>query len=165
MNKKFEAAQDRFLEGIGRISDILGINRSVIQLYTLLYLSPKSLSLDEIVENLKVSKGNVSVNIRQLEKWGAVKNIWVKGSRKDYYQVNLDIKKIFLANIKSAVQSRVLELSNLVEEFEQGISLGGDTPDKESEKDSCFYRERLDKIKEIQDMLTNSINLLSQFVK
>ena len=85
MSGKLEIAQDRFIEGISRMSDTFGLNRFVIQLYVLLYLRDKPLCLDEMADALGVSKGNVSVNIRELEKWGAVKNIWVKGSRKDYY--------------------------------------------------------------------------------
>jgi len=44
----------------------------------------KPLSLDTIVEKLKMSKGSVSLNIRELEKWDAVKKIWVNGTRKDF---------------------------------------------------------------------------------
>ena len=76
------------MEGAGRISaSLLGIlNRVCGQIYALLYLSPEPLSLDDIVAELGVSKGNVSINIRILEDYKLVKKVWVKGTRKDYYQ-------------------------------------------------------------------------------
>ena len=96
MENNLEVARDKFIEGISRMGDAFGLNRFVIQLYAFLYLSGKPLSLDEIVEALGASKGNVSINIRELEKWGAVRNIWIKGSRKDYYEAETDVKKVFL---------------------------------------------------------------------
>lgn len=48
------------------------------QLYGLLYLSPKPLTLDEMAESLSISKGNVSINIRALERWNMVKTVGAK---------------------------------------------------------------------------------------
>ncbi|MBI4411066.1 MAG: ArsR family transcriptional regulator [Deltaproteobacteria bacterium] len=87
-NEKLLQARQSFIEGAGRISaSLLGIlNRVCGQIYALLFLSPEPLSLDDIVAELGVSKGNVSVNIRVLEDYKLVKKVWVKGTRKDYYQ-------------------------------------------------------------------------------
>lgn len=73
MNPKLEQARDNFIEAVGQLSASLGLSRVVGQLYALLYLNNGPLSLDDIVRILKMSKGNVSVNIRELEKWGAVR--------------------------------------------------------------------------------------------
>ena len=76
-SKKLEMAQHKFMEGIGRMCHTFGFNKLLAQLYALLYLNGRPFSLDEMVEVLGVSKGNISVNIRELERWGAVKNVWV----------------------------------------------------------------------------------------
>ena len=121
MSNKLEQAQDKFLESIGRICDSFGLNKFIAQLYAILYLSDKPLSLDEIVEKLRVSKGSVSINIRVLEKWGAVRNIWVKGSRKDYYEAELDLKKLFTTRVKSFAQNRISEVSTMTDDFKKII--------------------------------------------
>ena len=79
-----------FIRIVGELGASLGLNRSVGQIYGLLYMSDKPLSLDDLVSKLKMSKGSVSLNIRELERWEAVKKIWVSGSRKDFYEVNPD---------------------------------------------------------------------------
>ena len=52
-----------------------------------------NLALEDIGQRLSMSKGNVSINIRQLEAWGGASSS-VVGSRKDYYEANRDIKAI-----------------------------------------------------------------------
>lgn len=83
-----DKARANFIEGAGRISvSLLGIlNRVCGQIYALLFLSPKPMSLDDIVAELGVSKGNVSINIRILEDFKLVRKVWIKGSRRDHYE-------------------------------------------------------------------------------
>lgn len=165
MNRKLELAQDKFLAGIGRISDAFGLNRFVAQLYVLLYLRSGPMSLDDIAKALGVSKGNVSINIRELENWGAVKNIWIKGSRKDYYEADLDVKKIFLNKVKSAVQRRTAELSGLLDEFEKALDTNNnDELSEEEAKQISIYAERLKKIKDMKNTVMSAVELFSKFI-
>ncbi len=43
-----------------------------------------------MVKRLKISKGDASLNIRELERLGIVKKIWIRGDRKDFYEAELD---------------------------------------------------------------------------
>lgn len=162
MNEKIELAQHKFMEGVGRMSNTFGLNKFVAQLYTLLYLKAIPLSLDEMAELLGVTKGNVSINIRELEKWGAVKNIWVKGSRKDFYEADPDLKKVFLSKIRSAVQKRTTELSALIDEFERVIeSLNGNLANSDAEI-VARYAKRLNNIKEIKALAITALAFSEQ---
>lgn len=164
MNTKIETAQYRFMEGVGRMSQVFGLNKFVAQLYMLLYLKARPLSLDEMADALGVTKGNVSINIRILDKWGAVKTVWVKGSRKDFYEADPDIKKIFLNKLKSSVQRRASELADLLDEFEHTIeSLNGNLGKEESEI-VAGYVKRLDKIKELKTLATTALALSEKFL-
>jgi DNA-binding transcriptional regulator GbsR (MarR family) len=82
------------METMGRITAFWGFSKIMGQLYGLLYLSPKPLTLDEMAETLSISKGNVSINIRALERWNMVRQVWVKGDRKDFYESETDFWKI-----------------------------------------------------------------------
>jgi DNA-binding transcriptional regulator GbsR (MarR family) len=86
--------REGLMEAMGRITSFWGFSKIMGQLYGLLYLSPKPLTLDEMAESLSISKGNVSINIRALERWNMVKTVWVKGDRKDYYEAETDFWKI-----------------------------------------------------------------------
>lgn len=89
-----EEIREGLMEAMGRITAFWGFSKIMGQLYGLLYLSPKPLTLDEMSESLSISKGNVSINIRALERWNMVKTVWVKGDRKDYYEAEPDFWKI-----------------------------------------------------------------------
>ena len=106
MNSKLKIIEEEFIEAVGQLSVSLSINRIVGQLYALLFLSPHPLSLDDMVDKLKISKGNASVNIRELERWGAVRKMWVKGERKNFYEANLDIFKIVTNRLKNGLTER-----------------------------------------------------------
>lgn len=73
MNKDLSKACDTFVEGIGRLAATVGVSRVIGQLYAMLFLSQEPLCLDDMVERLKISKGNASLDIRKLESLGVAK--------------------------------------------------------------------------------------------
>ena len=99
MNTNLCQARENIIESAGRTTQGFGLGRIIGQLYALLFFSPEPLSLDDMAGELEVSKGSVSTNIRELEKWGAAKQVWIKGDRKDYYEAEVDFFKIIKEGI------------------------------------------------------------------
>lgn len=159
MASKFEIAQDKLLGRIGKLCSSFGLNGLLAQLYTILYLSEKPLSLDEMAEKLKISKGSVSINIRELEKWGAVKNLWVKGSRKDYYEANLDVKQVILNKVKSGVQRRMTEVEKMLDEFKDIVQSSSGELTEEEKNILKVYEERIKKIEDLKNLGRGAMNL------
>ena len=129
-----------FIRIIGEFGANLGLNRSVGQIYGLLYMSDKPLSLDTIVGKLKMSKGSVSMNIRELERWGAVKKIWVNGTRKDFYEANPDFINIIYKRAKMRTEKILNNFNSAIGGFEKKNSV------------SEIQRQRLSQIKEMQNI-------------
>lgn len=94
MNEQLAAAQANFIEGASRISSFWGFPKAMGALYGALYLSPSPLGLDDLVQQVGVTKGAVSVNVRQLERLGMVHKHLRIGERKDYYTAETDFWKI-----------------------------------------------------------------------
>ena len=159
MNNKLEMAQHRFIEDIGKLCGSFGLNKFVAQLYAVLYLSDKPLSLDDIVEKLKVSKGNISLNIRELEKWGAVRSVWVKGSRRDFYEANLDVKSVVLNKLKSGIQKRIGEISNMIGEFNKNVQSPDSTWTEDEKRVAKVYAERFKKVEELKELAMTALTL------
>lgn len=164
MNDKLVKAQDAFLDRVNQLCNKFGLNNIMGQLYTILYLSNKPLSLDEMAEKIKVSKGSISVNIRELEKWGAVKPVWVKGSRKDYYEANLDIKKIIADRIKSGVQKRISEVDEMLDEFKKVVGSANGSLTEEERRVAKVYQDRVKKIEELKTMASSALELAAKFL-
>jgi len=130
-------AQDIFVQGAGKISSaLLGmINRVGGQIYALLFLSEEPLSLDDIAERLAVSKSNVSINIRMLEEFSLVRQVWVKGSRKDYYAAERvypkKVIKDFLEKIRRTLTDAITTIERTrAKVTEARVDLEGEAKDR-----------------------------------
>ena len=77
------AARQHFIQGLSRISQFWGFPKAMGAIFGALYLSPNPLSLDELVEQVEVTKGAVSTNVRALERLGMFHIQIVIGERKD----------------------------------------------------------------------------------
>jgi DNA-binding transcriptional regulator GbsR (MarR family) len=87
-------ARERMIENLSRISEFWGYSRAMGGLYAALYLSPRPLSLDELIPIVGVTKGAISTNIRALEQLSMVHRHLRTGDRKDYYEADTDFWKI-----------------------------------------------------------------------
>ena len=141
MDNKLQNICDDFVRSAGDVCSSFGINRIIGQIYALLFMSPKALSLDDMTGRLRVSKGTISTNVRVLENWGAVKKVWVRSSRKDYYQANIDTIGIIMERVKAVLERRLDEISrtmgNLGKEIKDNNFKGEDS------KTARIYRERI----------------------
>jgi DNA-binding transcriptional regulator GbsR (MarR family) len=79
----------------GEMGSSWGINRSVAQIYALLYLSPDPLTADEISSCLTIARSTVSTGLHELQTWGVVKVLHVLGDRRDHFTTMNDIWEIF----------------------------------------------------------------------
>ena len=83
-----------------RAASLIGLPRSIGEIYGLLFCTPQALSFDELVERLRISKGSVSQGLKVLRQLGAVKMHYVPGSRRDHYQPELSMKRLVRGFIK-----------------------------------------------------------------
>jgi DNA-binding transcriptional regulator GbsR (MarR family) len=160
MNEKLTQAQDIILDRINYICGRFGLNNIMAQLYAILYLSDETMSLDEMAERLKISKGSVSINIRALERYGAARKVWIKGSRKDYYEAEDDIVKVILDRARSMAKNRLSEVDAMVSASEQALS-SIDVSSEEEKQSTEVFKKRMTKLKELYDKAQTLFNLLN----
>ena len=84
-NSNLTKAQDLFILEWGRMSSSWGINRTMAQIHALLFITGQPLEVNEIMERLQISRGNASMNLRELMDWGIVRRFRQPGDRKDTY--------------------------------------------------------------------------------
>ena len=136
----------RFVEDAGNITTSLGLGRAVGQIFAYLYFSPEPRSLADMQTALGISKGGASMSVRQLEQWGAVRKVWVKGDRKDYYEANEWIGRVVRNVINDVVGRRLLVSGNSVT---SGLD---DTPCPASDDpDAAFIAERLENLRRFRE--------------
>jgi DNA-binding transcriptional regulator GbsR (MarR family) len=85
----------RFVLHFGEMGNRWGINRTVGQIYALLFTAPRPLNADEIAESLGFSRSNVSIGLKELDSWNLVRLSHQPGDRRDYYSAPDDVWTIF----------------------------------------------------------------------
>ncbi len=153
MDKKLIEARDNFIESAGRTTQGFGLGRNIGQLYALLFFSPKPMSLDDMAGELKVSKGSVSTNVRELEKWGAVREVWIKGDRKDYYEAEVNFLKIIKEGILPFFRRKLDSSFVATAESKEIIHNNRKNFKSEDKELSLFYTKRLNLIEIAQSRL------------
>jgi len=85
----------RFVLHFGEMGSRWGINRTVGQIYALLYVSPRALNADDIGEALAFSRSNVSMGLKELQSWNLVRLQHLPNDRREYFQAPEDVWAIF----------------------------------------------------------------------
>lgn len=148
MYQKSSNPVDIFIEGWGRMGTQWGISKVMAEIYALLYLSSRPLSLEEMSERLQTSRSNISTNVRSLQDLGVVKKTLIRGDRKDYYTIEPDIKKVA---VRIAEGKKKRELDPALEIINSALSAveSAREADIGVDENTEFYIGRLKTIKHL----------------
>ena len=135
----------RCVEDAGSMTQSLGVGRVLGQIYSYLFLSARPRNLADLQQVLGISKGSASTGVRQLEQWGAVRKVWIKGDRKDYYEANEWVGRVIRNAVSETVGKKLAAYATLLDELESQI------PDeKNGNGDRAFVRQRLQSLRTFQ---------------
>jgi DNA-binding transcriptional regulator GbsR (MarR family) len=84
-----------FVAHFGEMGSRWGINRTVGQIYALIFVSPKALNADDIAQKLEFSRSNVSMGLKELQAWRLVRLRHLSGDRREYFEAPSDAWEIF----------------------------------------------------------------------
>lgn len=85
----------QFVSHFGEMGSRWGINRTVGQIYALIFISQRALNADEIAETLEFSRSNVSMGLKELQSWRLVRLKHLPGDRREYFDAPADVWEIF----------------------------------------------------------------------
>lgn len=92
------------IETFVHAAQLIGIPKSVGQIYGLLYCQDKPMPMDTIMTALSISKGSASMGLKTLRQIGAVKVVFIIGDRRDHYTAELRLRKLVSGFISDQVQ-------------------------------------------------------------
>jgi len=92
---KLKEAREEFVSQWGAMGSQWGINRTMAQIHALLMTAVDPMSTDEVMEELQISRGNAHSNLKELVAWGLVRVVVRKGERRDYFEAEKDVWRIF----------------------------------------------------------------------
>lgn len=151
----FTESRRAFIEAGGNTTQSLGMGRIIGQIYALLYLSPRPICLDEIVEELGVSKASVSTAVRQLAGWGAVKRVWVKGDRRDFYEAETDFGAIMRNGVLEVIRKKLNTAGMQLAKIEESLQAAQAERDGEQHEELALLAARLKRARKFHDKLSS----------
>lgn len=148
-------AKEKYIQTWGTFATNWGINRTMAQVHALLLANGKALSTDEVMEQLKISRGNANMNLRALIDWGIVKKEFVKGDRKEYFVAEKDVWFLFKQITKERRKREIEPVISFLDELKN-------IDDKDSDEAKEFIKLMNDfssvtgKINNIMDLAIKS---------
>ncbi|MED3571672.1 GbsR/MarR family transcriptional regulator [Cytobacillus praedii] len=94
--EQLERVRERVIETIAKNMNLYGITDSIGRLYGMLYFHNQPMTLDEMKEELGMSKTSMSTSVRTLMDLKMVEKVWKKGTRKDLYLAEEDWHQTFI---------------------------------------------------------------------
>ena len=149
----------RFIEGLGQISRYWNFPNTMGQIYGVLYLNEKPMAMDEIMQELSISKGNVSMSLRSLDRWGMIKKRWQIGDRKVHYEAETDFVRIFVNVLMERKNKEFDSLLNTVSDCLSQIKQTKNT------KEKTFISKRLSKMQQFFKFLDGIVFTVLKLVK
>jgi DNA-binding transcriptional regulator GbsR (MarR family) len=123
------------------LSRMLGLPKSVAEIYGLLFVAPAPLSMDDLIERLHLSKGSASQGLKFLRNLGAVKPVYVAGDRRDHFVAEAELRQLVGGFLKEKLAPHFDEGLARLERIEKRL---GELP----AKDRAHVAERVKKLRQ-----------------
>jgi len=127
---EYQEAKEKFISTWGSLGSLWGINKAMAQIQALLFISTSPLSMEDIMGELKISRGNTSMNLRQLMDWGIVTKVLVSGERKEFFTTEKDVQE--LARVIAKERSR-REIRPVIKVLDEVSTIQDDGSEKTKE--------------------------------
>jgi HTH-type transcriptional regulator, glycine betaine synthesis regulator len=125
-----------FVDGV----HVLGLPKSLGEIYGLLFISPEPLALDDFVQKLSMSKGTASQGLKMLRTLGAIMEAEPNGGRRVMYIPSMDLKNLVGGFIREQIRPHLDSGKDKVQEMRNCLE------DIEEKSERHFYDARIEKL-------------------
>ena len=140
------------------LMSLLGLPRSVGEIYGLLYFSPNPLTMDQIATRLEISIGSASQGLKTLRSLKAVKTSYVQGDRRDHYHAESEFRRLFSTFLNDEILPHLESAKDRIKRMENEMPLN-DSEDFE------FYNIRIEKLKRLTKASGRLLPALARLLK
>jgi DNA-binding transcriptional regulator GbsR (MarR family) len=152
-----EKSKALFIRRWGEMGAAWGISRTMAEIHALMYVAPEPLCTDDVMKQLQVSRGNASMNLRQLLDWGLIYRVHQRGDRKEYFIAETDVWQVFETIARERRRREVQPVVDTIRQCREMI----DEADKAHRCDEMkVYHERLKNMENFLGTMHNLLNLV-----
>lgn len=160
MHTALDRSKALFIRRWGELSGYWGINRTMAELHALLYISADALCTDDIMEALQISRGNTSMNLRQLVDWGLVIRVHRKGDRKEYFTAETDVWEMFQTIVRERRRREVEPIIETIARCQRMVADGATELSDEQRREAEVYVQRLRSMDDFLNGVNSLLNVL-----
>lgn len=132
-----------------------GLNRTECQVYSLLFISPEPLTIEEITTTLNVARSNVSNSLKELLSWKIASLVNKAGDRRKYYECIKDVWKLFSQVVSEQKRREIDPMIDIVHRTKKQLE------NRKEKSSSDAYA--LERIRDIEGFFDVTIRLYSRF--
>lgn len=142
-----------------QMSSLWGVSPTMAEIHGLLYITGSALSMDDIMARLKISRGNVSMNLSKLVEWGLVRRVHKRGDRRDHYESLSDVWEMFTLVASQRKRREIDPIINMLHACRESLSVEALGPGA----DNAEATERRRRVGDILSFLTLVDGLAQRF--
>ena len=146
---EFKEAKNKFVQTWGALGSQWGINKTMAQIHALLMVSSEAVSMEDIMEELQISRGNASMNIRALMDWGIVYKEYKAGERREFFTAEKDLDELA---VKISRERSKREINPALKLLKEVSSISANTTSEE--------KHFVDQTKKLYDFVLKADNIL-----
>jgi DNA-binding transcriptional regulator GbsR (MarR family) len=158
MASALERSRALFIRRWGELGGYWGISRTMAELHALLYTSAEPLCTDDVIEQLQISRGNASMNLRQLVDWELISRVHKRGDRKEYFVCETDVWEMF-QNIARERKRR--EVEPIIETIDRCRGMVADEKEVMTPEAAAAARVYLDRLQAMERFLSALLDLIN----
>lgn len=148
---KLAEAKQQFILNWGVLGTQWGISRTMAQIHALLLVSSEPLSADDIMRELKISRGNTNMNVRELMDWGIVEKVLKPGERKEFFTAEKDIWVVAMRIVRERKRREVEPILNVLDQLK-------DIDAEKGDKDAKQFVSTINDIQRFANQATKAVD-------
>jgi DNA-binding transcriptional regulator GbsR (MarR family) len=144
----------KFILHWGEMGTSWCINRTVAQIYAILYLSPTPITADQICESLGLARSTVSTGLHELMSWGVVRVVHELGDRRDHFETMNDVWDMFRAILSERKRREIDPTLSILRESVADLT--------QNENEDEYIQERLMEMLDFFEVVTTVYEQVEQ---
>lgn len=119
---EFSEAKNKFIQTWGALGSQWGINKTMAQIHALLMVSAEPLSMEDIMDELQISRGNASMNLRALMDWGIIYKEYKQGERKEFFTSEKDLDELAVKIAQERSKREIKPALKVLKDVSTGVN-------------------------------------------
>ena len=158
--KVIDQSKALFIRRWGEMAASWGISRTMAEIHALLFVSTKPLCTDDVMEQLQISRGSASMNLRELTRWGLIERTHLRGDRKEYFQAESDVWQMFEIISHERRRREVEPILDTIHRCHEMIDSDLKRLRGSEREEALEYRRRLEAMLEFLDVVNSVFNVV-----